>query len=450
MIERYTPQTKEELKALVKDESINLGDIDTSNITDMSGLFLDSTRKDFSGIESWDTSNVEDMSHMFSFASFFNQDISQWNITNVKYMNRMFDNAISFNQNISSWDVENKFTAWMFEECSIDFRNKAKNFERKYIPIDLENLKKLVDDPNINLGDIDTSNITDMSFLFKNSTRKDFSGIESWDVSKVESMAFMFLGCKFFNQDISGWDVSKVESMAHMFENAISFNQDIGSWNTSNAENMRAMFLNAISFNQDIGSWDVFNVKDMSEMFKGCIEFNQSLNDFKVDNVENMRSMFENAINFNQPLNKWNTSNVKDMYHMFDNAKSFNQDISGWDMSRVSDSEGAFDNCVIKMDFVPLLFFNKENKNDRNDNTVDNSSDSKSLFFEALQNLKSDNLNLNSISEFYNQHKQSLDVGIVNDIESKTKVFISEIYELLYNSVNVSNDKKEAMHISLK
>ena len=37
---KYKPQTKEELKKLVEDESIYLGDIDTSLITDMSNLFL--------------------------------------------------------------------------------------------------------------------------------------------------------------------------------------------------------------------------------------------------------------------------------------------------------------------------------------------------------------------------------------------------------------------------
>ncbi|EEX47867.1 hypothetical protein GCWU000246_01581, partial [Jonquetella anthropi E3_33 E1] len=49
---KYHPETKEELKKLVKDESIYLGDIDTSNITDMSHLFRKSTRKDFSALKS--------------------------------------------------------------------------------------------------------------------------------------------------------------------------------------------------------------------------------------------------------------------------------------------------------------------------------------------------------------------------------------------------------------
>lgn len=37
---KYRPKTKEELKELIENESIYLGDIDTSAITDMSYLFL--------------------------------------------------------------------------------------------------------------------------------------------------------------------------------------------------------------------------------------------------------------------------------------------------------------------------------------------------------------------------------------------------------------------------
>lgn len=37
----------------------------------------------------------------------------------------------------------------------------------------------------INLARIDTSNIINMKDLFKNSTRKDFSGIDKWNVESV-------------------------------------------------------------------------------------------------------------------------------------------------------------------------------------------------------------------------------------------------------------------------
>ena len=62
MAVKYNPSTLEELNTLVSDPDVNLGEIDTSQITSMEKLFRDSKRRDFSGIETWNTSNVKCMS----------------------------------------------------------------------------------------------------------------------------------------------------------------------------------------------------------------------------------------------------------------------------------------------------------------------------------------------------------------------------------------------------
>ncbi|EGA8608884.1 DUF285 domain-containing protein, partial [Campylobacter jejuni] len=140
----------------------------------------------------------------------------------------------------------------------------------KYTPNTKEELQALIYNEAIHLGDIDTSEITDMSKLFFNSTRTDFSGIEKWNTSKVTTMEGMFWGCERFNQDLSSWDVSKVETMADMFTYCENFNQDISGWDVRNVKDMDSMFTYCSTFNQDISSWDTSNVENMKGMFKGC------------------------------------------------------------------------------------------------------------------------------------------------------------------------------------
>ena len=129
----------------------------------------------------------------------------------------------------------------------------------KIVPKDRKELMKLVRDVSIHLGDIDTSKITDMSWLFYHSYREDFSGIENWDVSNVTDMSNMFWDCSEFNQPLNKWDVSKVRYMTKMFKACFKFNQPLDKWDVSKVESYVGMFLDADNFRQDLSRWSKVN-----------------------------------------------------------------------------------------------------------------------------------------------------------------------------------------------
>ena len=106
----YNPKTNGELIKIVdqlikeRGNDANLNDIDTSEITDMDGIFEGSN---FNGdISEWDVSNVKDMEWMFGNSEFTgeNGDISNWDVSNVKIMNCMFYKS-KFDGDISKWNV---------------------------------------------------------------------------------------------------------------------------------------------------------------------------------------------------------------------------------------------------------------------------------------------------------------------------------------------------------
>jgi len=155
---------------------------------------------------------------------------------------------------------------------------------------------------------------------------QEYGPMNTWDVSQVKNMIYLFLGASSFNAYIGDWDTSNVTDMGKMFNDAISFNNGAPSgeytkplkWNTSEVRNMSFMFFKASAFNADISKWNVSNVWNMEAMFKEASAFNNGAPSGE----------------YTKPL-EWNTSEVNNMAKMFMGASAFNADISGWDVSKV-------------------------------------------------------------------------------------------------------------------
>lgn len=154
--------------------------------------------------------------------------------------------------------------------------------ELKYKPLISTDLSKLVSTLlPIEWNEIDTSAITDMSDLFRNSrSLTDLSAISGWDVSNVINMSNMFRGCENLI-DLSplfNWNVRNVTTMYSMFTNSSSIIDltSLSKWNVEHVRCMSNMFYGCTSLVDlsPLSSWKLFRLDILKNMFSACPNIN--------------------------------------------------------------------------------------------------------------------------------------------------------------------------------
>ena len=177
------------------------------------------------------------------------------------------------------------------------------------------------------LSYLNTSGVTDMSYMFFYCSSLTTLDVSGWDTGNVTDMGAMFYGCSSLTTlDVSGWDTSNVTDMNSMFDGCSSLTSlDVSGWDTGNVTNMFGMFGGCSSLTiLDVSGWDTGNVTDMRAMFWGC----PSLATLDVSS--------------------WDTSSVTDMEYMFHGCSSLKTIYcgEGWNTDKVTCSDKMFYNCT--------------------------------------------------------------------------------------------------------
>ena len=126
---------------------------------------------------------------------------------------------------------------------------------------------------NLIFKDVDTSKVTNISWMFSYCSALTPLDLSGWDTSKVTNISGMFYGCNALTSlDLSGWNTSNVINMDSMFRDCRSLTSlDLNGWDTSNVTNMEYMFGSCISLTSlDMSGWDTSNVNNMRNMFHYC------------------------------------------------------------------------------------------------------------------------------------------------------------------------------------
>ena len=243
----------------------------TSNVTDMREMFSggDLSSIDFS---KWDTSNVTDMSGMFqNCSSLTSLDLSGWDTSKVTDMSYMFANGDLSSIDLSGWDTSNVTDMGdMFSGCS------------SLTSLDVSNFN--------------TSNVTSMSGMFSGCSSLTSLDLSGWDTSKVTDMSYMFANGDLSSIDLSGWDTSNVTDMGDMFSGCSSLTSlDVSNFNTSNVTSMSGMFSGCSSLTSlDLSGWDTSKVTNMYEMFSNTGISHLNLSYFDISSVTNSSHIFAN------------------------------------------------------------------------------------------------------------------------------------------------------------
>ena len=147
--------------------------------------------------------------------------------------------------------------------------------------------------------------------------------LDDYDTSNVTDMSYMFSGCSSLQKlDLSNFDTSKVTDMCHMFSGCSSLEElDLSGFDTSNVTCLFLMFCGCSSLEKlDLSNFDTSKVTDMCRMFDGCSSLEElDLSGFDTSNVTDMRCMFDGCSSLEKlGLGSFNTFQVKDMIRMFD------------------------------------------------------------------------------------------------------------------------------------
>ena len=225
----------------------------TGKVTNMSFLFTHATSFD-QPLNNWDTKNVFSMHQMFLWAKKFNQPLDNWNTSNMVDMGSMFSWAIVFNQPIGSWDTSKVTSMRQMFENAKHFNQDLSAWNTSEVT-DMFAMFAWAEQFNGNVSTWKTGKVTTMWWMFSGMPLFN-QDLSNWDTSNVIDMARMFYGSPSFNQDLSGWKTGKVINMAQMFWGAKSFTgSGLENWDVSKVQSMNSMFLWAEKFNADISKW---------------------------------------------------------------------------------------------------------------------------------------------------------------------------------------------------
>lgn len=265
----------------------------------------------------------------------------------VENVSRMFynDSALTTIVGLDTWDTSN------VTDMSYIFASFTNPTTDNHKPQGLEHTGSL---KALDLSGWKTSNVTNMACMFTGQNHLEtLKGLSNWNTSKVTNMAQMFHGLSKLQDgslgDLSKWDTSNVTDMTYMFA-VMSLQTDlsfVNGWKTGMVTDMSYMFAKDEKLQKlDLSNWDVSSVGlketeqnySFSAMFSGDTALTSvgDISHWRTDNVHDTRQMFYGTTSLkNIDLSGWNTGKLQIAEGMFWNSGAQYINLDHWDFSNI-------------------------------------------------------------------------------------------------------------------
>lgn len=209
----------------------------------------------------------------------------------------------------------------------------------------------------IDLSELDTTNVTDMHYMFSYCESLEKINLENINTKNVTNMSSMFGGCYKLKQiDLSGFNTAKVKNMNGMFWGCLALEElDLSSFNTSKVNKYEHMFTNCRNMKKvNLSSFDTSIAYSMQYMFQNCSSLVElDLSNFNTKNVEVMAEMFSGCTSLEKlNISSFRTPNLYWINDMFNNCSALKSvDLSQFNLYNIeshsgkAEYEGMFENC---------------------------------------------------------------------------------------------------------
>lgn len=285
-----------------------------TTVIDAADMFTNCSNLTSVDLSTWDFSLCNRMGNMFSGCSSITTiNLSNSTFPNVTDMSSAFLNCSSLENLIMDYVSFPSCTTFVNTFAGCTNPNLDLSICRDWVTSAATNLQTMFSVVKATVIDVsgwDTSNVTNMFYVFNACTNVVTLNVSGWNTANVTNMYGLFYFCQSVTVlDVSQWNVNKVTTMGRLFSYTYSVtNIDTSNWVSSdgNLTFIGQMYeLSRMTGTIDLRGLNMTNVTNISNTFRSCRATSILVDTWKLNSCTNYINAFNGCLITSLDLSGW-------------------------------------------------------------------------------------------------------------------------------------------------